>query len=134
MSLKKQRQPEFSDCLFHQIFVLFSGGGVDYGRYLSYHVGRKSTLGGVFSHHLFIWSIVNAIDFVPSHIAMHPLDLGSHLGQYSTGSLGDSFEFCRAEVSRSGDLSFDDIFWHGNKQLIFTYSDWFSVSPVSFKN
>jgi hypothetical protein len=53
----------------------------------------------VFADQGFVACDVDAVDFVLSYVAVHPLDLGAEFAQDAAGGLGDGLQLLRGEFS-----------------------------------
>ena len=71
-------------------------------------IRRKASTLGVLQNQFFIRCDVNAVDLVVGHIAVDPLDLGTHLLEHAAGLLGDALQRVGAELAGPGDVTFDN--------------------------
>lgn len=88
-------------------------GRIDDGIYFGDRISREAALSGVLANDLLIWRVVDAVDFVPSYVAVNPLNFRSEFAEDSAGSLRDGLEFGRRKLSSTWDFAFDYIFGHG---------------------
>src|SRR6202040_998654 len=72
----------------------------------------ESSLLGMFFDHFLVGSDVHAINFVVSHIAVHPLDLRTQILKYAAGFLRNGLNLLLSQFSCLGDIALDHIFRH----------------------
>jgi hypothetical protein len=76
-------------------------------------IGRNACALGVFPDGLLVRSQVHAVDLVAGHVAVEPLDLGTHSLQNTDRLLGNFPQLRVSKISGSRDFAFDDEFGHG---------------------
>ena len=92
-----------------------SGVGVvaiDDGVDLGDDVGGEAALEGVAADDLFVGCDVDAVDLVGGDERSEPLYFGVDASEGAAGAFGDGDELLSCEVTGSGDVAFDQKFWH----------------------
>jgi hypothetical protein len=89
-------------------------GWINDGTNLGNRIGRESAHLGMLAHKSRVRSDVHAVNLVIGHVALHPLNPGAELVQYTARFLGNPVQVRRRKFPGTGNFTLDHKLWHFN--------------------
>src|SRR5271166_5834335 len=93
-------------------FSSLRGRGIDDRSDLGNTIRREASLAGMFADELLVGRIVDAVDLVIGDIAVHPLNLGAEVLEYTARFLRDALQLFRRKLSGARQFALDHVFGH----------------------